>query len=232
MSDNPQILVQWQLLAAIVKNGQGAAVLRLARQMGIRGGTLLPARGTANIQALNWQDNPANDREVVFLIGDSDMIARTLSYLVIVLKLFNPKNGIAFTVSLQKLLGTRYRHRETMLASEGRDDTMQQAILTIIDPEMSQRVLEAASAAGATGATIIKARGIGGQETIQPMIAEVGTDKEIVMIVADIDDCAEITEAIRSVANLDEPGNGILFAIDIEEAQGLDDYLNGSLPVL
>ncbi|MCD8574631.1 MAG: hypothetical protein LRY28_03935 [Erysipelotrichaceae bacterium] len=75
--------------------------------------------------------------------------------------------------------------------------------------------------AGASGGTIINARGSGVNETSKIFNMEIEPEKEIVMIVSHTDKSHQIIDKIKKDLNIDEPGQGILFVQEAAEVHGL-----------
>ncbi len=86
-------------------------------------------------------------------------------------------------------------------------------------------VVDAAKAAGATGATIIPARGTGMHEakTFFGLTLEDQTD--IVMFLLEEHLVKPILEAIRVAGEFDKPGTGIAFVLPVDEVVGLESQI-------
>ncbi len=95
------------------------------------------------------------------------------------------------------------------------------AIYTIVDKGKAEGVVETSRLAGATGATIIDARGSGIHEAQRLFAMEVEPEKEIVLILTRTPQVAGIVDAIREHLCIDEPGNGMLFVQPVQEIVGL-----------
>jgi nitrogen regulatory protein PII len=86
-------------------------------------------------------------------------------------------------------------------------------------------IVDAAKAAGATGATIIPARGTGMREakTFFGLTLEDQTD--IVMFLLEEHIVKPVLEAIKTAGEFDKPGTGIAFVIPVEETIGLESQM-------
>lgn len=86
-------------------------------------------------------------------------------------------------------------------------------------------VVDAAKAAGATGATIIPARGTGMHEakTFFGLTLEDQTD--IVMFLLEEHIVKPVLEAIKTAGEFDKPGTGIAFVISVEQVIGLESQM-------
>lgn len=86
-------------------------------------------------------------------------------------------------------------------------------------------IVDAAKAAGATGATIIPARGTGMHEakTFFGLTLEDQTD--IVMFLLEEHMVKPVLEAVRTAGEFHKPGTGIAFVIPVEEVIGLESQM-------
>ena len=95
------------------------------------------------------------------------------------------------------------------------------AITTIVEKGNAELVIDAATKAGAKGGTIINARGSGIHETKKLFNMDIEPEKEMVLILVEVEKTDAIVEAIRAGAGLDEPGRGILFVQEVGQAYGI-----------
>ncbi len=86
-------------------------------------------------------------------------------------------------------------------------------------------IVDAAKAAGATGATIIPARGTGMHEakTFFGLTLEDQTD--IVMFLLEEHMVKPVLDAVRTAGEFDKPGTGIAFVMPAEQVIGLESQM-------
>ena len=137
------------------------------------------------------------------------------------MKLNRPNRGIIFTLSVTELLGSAYCRLNDKPIQEGAYKSMQQAIFVVVDKGLAEVVVNYAETAGARGANVINGRGAGVHETSKLFSMEIEPEKEIVLIIAEVELIDSITKAINEAAQMDKPGNGILFVVDIQKSYGL-----------
>ena len=96
-----------------------------------------------------------------------------------------------------------------------------------MDDQKTDTVVDAARAAGATGATVItSARGEGRSPKKTFLGLELAAKRDVVLFLVAAARAREILERIREVGRFDgDPGAGIAFLIDVEEAVGLTTQL-------
>ncbi|ETR71059.1 MAG: nitrogen regulatory protein P-II [Candidatus Magnetoglobus multicellularis str. Araruama] len=94
-----------------------------------------------------------------------------------------------------------------------------------VKTQKTDAILDAAKAAGATGATIIPARGTGIREakTFFGLTLEDQTD--IVMFLLEEHIVKPVLAAIKTAGEFDKPGTGIAFVLSVEEVLGLESQM-------
>ena len=98
---------------------------------------------------------------------------------------------------------------------------MYQVITIIVDKGKAEDVIEAAISAGSKGGTIINGRGSGIHETSKLFSMDVEPEKEIVIILSEVDMTESITSVIREKLNIDEPGKGIIYIQGVNKTYGI-----------
>lgn len=98
-------------------------------------------------------------------------------------------------------------------------------IVSTVKPDYTDDVVDAAKAAGATGATIIPARGVGVHEakTFFGLTLEASSDVILFLLAEAVLD--PVLEAINRAGEFDKPGTGIAFVLPVERAIGLESQL-------
>ena len=91
-------------------------------------------------------------------------------------------------------------------------------IVTIVNRGYAEDLMSAARTAGAGGGTILNAKGTGTEEHAAFFGISLAPEKEMLMIVANPEDTANIVQAIKDQAVFDERGAGIIFTLNIEES--------------
>lgn len=98
-------------------------------------------------------------------------------------------------------------------------------ILASVKTDISDQVVDAGKKAGATGATIIPARGTGIHEakTFFGLTLEAQTD--IIMFIVEEHITQAILEAIGEAGEFHKPGTGIAFVLPVEQVIGLESQI-------
>ena len=98
-------------------------------------------------------------------------------------------------------------------------------IISLVKTTATDRIVEAAKAAGGTGATIIPARGTGIHEakTFFGLSLEAQTDAVLFLLEEHLVD--KVMDAVYEAGRFKDPGTGIAFVIDLEKAVGLESQI-------
>jgi len=211
------------MICCIVNSGQGSKVLTHAKQHGIRGGTIFIGAGTVKSKVLELLDIYDVRKEIVLMVGEREFSRDVLHALGKELKFHKSHHGIGFCFSLKNYIGTKHHEYNETAARQPQEgaDKMYNVIFAIVDKGSAEDAVEAATMAGARGGTIINARGSGINETNMLFAMAIEPEKEVVMIVAQDEATKPICDAVREKMKIDEPGNGILFVVELTDVCGL-----------
>lgn len=209
-----------ELLCVIVNNGLGSKVLKNAKHNKITGGTIFLGRGTVKNRILELLDMYDVRKEIVLMIAERMTAFNALEILSREMHFNKPNHGIAFSMDVLGIIGAKcYKSDNT--AERGADNIMYHAIFTIVDKGKAEDVVETATKAGARGGTVINARGSGVHETSKLFSMEIEPEKEIVLILSETKLTEAIVSSIKDSLKIEEPGNGIIFVLDVNKTYGL-----------
>jgi nitrogen regulatory protein P-II 1 len=98
-------------------------------------------------------------------------------------------------------------------------------ILSSVKPDITDSIVDAAKTTGATGATIIPARGTGIREakSFFGLLLEAQTD--IIMFLVEEHRVDGILSVIKETGEFHKPGTGIAFVLPVEHVVGLESQM-------
>lgn len=99
-------------------------------------------------------------------------------------------------------------------------------ILASVKSDITDNVVDAAKAAGATGATIIPARGTGIREAKTFFGLSLEQQTDIIMFLVEEHVLDRIMEAIGEAGEFKKPGTGIAFAMPVDQVIGLESQID------
>jgi len=93
-------------------------------------------------------------------------------------------------------------------------------IVAFVDPGITEKVVKTAKNAGATGDVIIQGKGTG-IEQASFLGLSIQDKTDIVLFVVEEHHTKKIIESVSEECNMEDPGNGILIALNIDRVAGL-----------
>ena len=192
---------QHLLLIAIVGHGQAGRFMKIAKDAGSTGGSVIPAKGTASNTLLRVLGLGDKSKDMVIMVSDDEH---------------------AHAIVDDVRADGRIQGVVALLGSKGEDGmaTKWKMITIIVNVGYADDIMDAARRAGAGGGTITHARGTASPEDVRFLGVPLVPEKEMIMILCESEKTDAIVNAISSLECLDEPGIGILYT------QGVSDFMN------
>ena len=213
-------MTQFTLICCVVNVGHASKVLKSAKKYGVKGATISIGRGVAHSRLLEFLHINEVRKEIITMVIESDLASKAIVGISEDMEFHKPNHGIAFSYPVCEFIGSKNKLAAEPECNEVRE-IMYKIIYTIVDKGRADDVIEAANMAGARGGTIVYARGAGIHEVQKLFSVEVEPEKEKVFIITKSDKKDAIVDSIRTHMKIDEPGNGILYVLDINEVHGL-----------
>lgn len=99
-------------------------------------------------------------------------------------------------------------------------------IVAIVNRGQADKVIEAAKASGASGATAFFARGAGVKEAHTFLGLTIDSAREIILFVVLDDLVNNVMDAIHTSGNFDKHGSGIAFSLKITGGAGIGSHIS------
>lgn len=138
-----------------------------------------------------------------------------------------PWTGISFIIPMSSVGGEKelkYLTRgQSFKAGEESvlKDTLYELIIAVTNSGYSDMVMDAARDAGATGGTIIHARGTSKREEEEFLGITLASEKDMVYIVSTKEDKNKIMQSIMKEAGMDTKARSMVFSLPVTETSGL-----------
>ena len=101
MADN-----KYEVIFAIVNSGYAQEAMDIAREQGVRGGTILNARGVVNEEAATFFGITLHqDKEIQMMVVEKDIRDKVLNALYSRMGMANKAQGIAFSLPVSDVAG-------------------------------------------------------------------------------------------------------------------------------
>ncbi len=188
------------------------------------------AEGTAPNEIIDILGLGSIDKCILAGILTKDIAARMLEKLRTELNFSAANSGIAFTVPLNGvnnlILRMLSQNEEERTASAGKDEIKmtesKHALITaIVNRGFSGDVMDAANSAGAKGGTVIFSRHVGNEEASGFWGLGSQEEKEIVLILTELEDKVEIMKSICDHCGMHSEAKGIVISMPVDSAIGL-----------
>ena len=113
-----------EVIICIVNAGFSEAVMDAARDFGARGGTVLRARGTANVEAEKlFQISVQPEKEMVMILVETKLRDDILHALYRAVGLNTPGQGIAFSLPVDSVVGLSSFEEEKTEAKQKKESS-------------------------------------------------------------------------------------------------------------
>lgn len=219
--DDANLNRHYELLCMIVNHGHAGKVMKVAKQHGITGCTVFLGNGTIKNRILEFLEINDIRKEIIITIAEKSVIRNAADIINKEFEFHKPRHGIAFIIDVANFIGARgciyNKDRERV----GVEKTMYNSIFTVVEKGKAEEVIEAAQKAGSKGGTVINARGSGVHETQKLFHMDIEPEKEIVLILSEESVTDAIVESISECLEIEKPGNGVLFVLNVAQTFGL-----------
>lgn len=98
-------------------------------------------------------------------------------------------------------------------------------IIAFVKPSITDTVVDAMKEAGATGATIVPARGTGIHEAKSFFGLSIEDQTDIVVFLVEEHVVENLIQVIQQAGKFEEPGTGIAFVVPIDHIAGLESQM-------
>lgn len=180
--------------------------------------------GSASSEILDYLGIGERKKVVSLSLVSSKRVEEIFKKLDETLNMTKAGYGIAFCINVKSMSAIISRLCDKPSNLEGiktMEDNKFELILTVVTKGCFDDVMEAAKANGASGGTLIHARGLGTKEAEKFLGITIQPEKDLVMIVVPTGKKQCIMEAITKAAGLNTEGKGICFSVPVDGALGI-----------
>lgn len=191
--------------------------------------------GTARSSYLSYFGINEIEKRVVFSLipeGVEKTILRTVGQ---DLKLYLLGRGIAFTAPLSAISSIVETaviegvENEKKTASKKEKSVMHELVIAVVDRKYTDAAIDAARAAGATGATLFHTRSINNARVEEKMGTVLAEQSDSIFFLTTEEFKIKIMEAVRDAAGLKTDGGAVLFSIPVDDVVGIGRF-DGEVP--
>lgn len=216
------------LLLAVLNHGMATNFCKSAARIRDTGHTIFLGHGTASSKWLQWLGIDEVKKEIAMLLIPKEDEEQFFGMALNEYKMNEKNTGILVSIDILRFFGMAdIEMRQTEIVKE--ENVAYKAIFVITEKGIAEDVMEVAEKAGARGGTVIHARGAGIHEQEVLFNIQVEPEKEILMIIAETQHAVQIVQTINEAFKIEEPGNGMLFVMDVSQAVGMVKNRDGAV---
>jgi hypothetical protein len=224
-----------KFMVFILDWSKSADITEILEESRVRFHFICKGRGTASSEVLDLLGIGRTDKAVVICLEQNVMIPVLLKRAGKKLGLHNPGAGIAFTVPLtginkpilQVFKDSIHKNIQAdEMAPKKKEKNMSEKkhdlIVIVVNQGYSDELMTAARDAGASGGTIINARGLAHKGPVKFFGVSVQDEKEIITILTNRTKKIAIMQAVSQAFGITSKAQGIVFSLPAEDITGLE----------
>lgn len=210
---------------SIVDRRQADAMLNIHR--GLQLAVVLEnlGYGTATSEHLLLYDLEQSDKAVITTIAGAPLVKKLIATAEEKLYIDIPGNGIMMAIPMKSVSGGKTLAYFTEGQEVGGTAPMMtfehELIVVILNEGHADTVMDAARSAGATGGTVLHAKGTGKGETEKFYGVSLAEEKDMIYILAATDKKAAIMKAINEQCGVGTHAGAVSFSVPVSEVAGL-----------
>lgn len=159
------------------------------------------------------------------------------------LKLYLVGRGIAFTMPLSGVSSIingailsgvdkpdKQTGRRAPISKKKEKQVMHELVIAVVNTKFTDAAIEAARAAGATGATVFHTKSINNERAEQSIGTSISRETDSVFFLTTLEYKTKIMEAVRDAAGLKTEGGAVIFSLPVDDLVGVgrfEDYIDG-----
>ena len=220
--------IRTKLLITITDKGKNKRIINLYKRHNVKYSVELNGIGTASSSMLGYFGLEEIQKKIILSVIPYNIEGKLLHDLNNKIKLYEPGNGIAFTLSINS--ASRYLS-EIYKTEVGDDTTMKnekeyELIVLIVSEGYSELAMEAAKRKGAGGGTLIKGVGLGSAEATKILGITIEPEKDVVLILTEKEQKKDVMKEVSDSVGLATEGRGICFSLSVDSVVGLSKNVN------
>ena len=188
--------------------------------------------GTARSSYLSYFGINDIEKRAVFSIIPENLSKSVLKSVGQDLKLYLLGRGIAFTMPLSGISGIVEAavlegvEEEKNQIETKEKKTMHELVVAVVNQKYTDSAIDAARAAGATGATVFHTKSINNSRIEERMGTALPEQTDSIFFLTTEEYKIKIMEAVRDVAGLKTEGGAVLFSLPVDDIVGIGNFNN------
>lgn len=224
-----------KLIISIVSRDKTARVVKASRRKRAEGATIIHGQGTGIEKCKSFWGIPLEpEKDIILTVVSDEHAEEVLNIIKKSVKMDTPGNGVAFILDITRFTGAVHLQKSTQkpkdLPLKTMDKTVEfELIVSIVNKGFCDKIIEASRRSGAAGGTILSGRGTGVHEHAKLFSINIEPEKEVVLTLVPERITDTVLEAIVQAGELDKPGKGIAFVLNVEKIAGINHLIDEML---
>lgn len=180
--------------------------------------------GTAVQSMLDLLGIDSNERRIVIAVANSEKAEKLIKEIKRRLYIGVPGHGITISVPIKSIGGGK----SVSILAQGempkkelpKTSASYELLVAIANEGRTDKVMNAARAAGATGGTVIHGKGTASEEAAHFLNISLASEKEMIFIVARKEQKAEIMRSVLEKAGPNSDAGTVLFSLPVTSVEG------------
>ncbi len=218
------------LTLSVVDKKKEQALLNIHHSLNMSVVLVNLGRGTATSEHLTLYNLEPSEKVIVYSVATSDTARQLFCEASKQLYIDIPGNGIMMSIPLKSVGGGNnlayFTDGQTILGGKPDMNFENELIVVILNEGHSDTVMDIAREAGATGGTIIHAKGTGRTKAEKFYGVSLAEEKDLIYILSATDKKSGIMKAIGENCGTDTPVGAICFSLPVSEVMGLRKFNN------
>lgn len=206
-------------------NPDNVSILKgICHDLGLPVNVVLRGRGTAVRSMLDLLGLESNEKRIILSVADNIGVKKFIKEQKKKMFIGVPGHGIVVSVPIKSIGGKRTMEMlnadAQAIGGKPEFNPSYELIIAIANEGRMDTVMNAARAAGATGGTVLHAKGEGGKNEEKFYNVSIASEKEVILIVAKKEQKTEIMRSILEKAGPNTEAEAIVFSLPTSEVAG------------
>lgn len=205
-----------KLIISIVPHDKGEKLTRASMESGCRGGTVLIGRGLAKSNLLAILGLGESTKDVILMVVENSIKNVVFNTIKKATSKEKRNFGEIFVTNVDSFFRSG-NLKDEIEESTPKEKTMNEMISVIVNKGYADDVMAAARSAGASGGTVLNARGTARETDERFFGMHIVPEKEMLIMIVPTEKKDDVMNAIKELKCLKEPGMGIAYSSQVED---------------
>ncbi len=212
-------------MLAVLDRGREKALQELCRELQLSVVLTALGEGTATKSHLQLHDLQPTEKAVLGALTTAPSLKQLLRAAKRKMYMDVPGNGIMLAIPVKSVSGKKtleyFTANQSIGGTKPAMEFKNELIVVILNEGYADMVMDAARGAGATGGTILHAKGTGGQKAGKFLGVSVAEEKDMIYILAASGRKSQIMKAINHACGVGTKAAAVCFSLPVSETVGV-----------